>query len=275
VGNALRILGDLPGAARAFAEAERLLVGWAPDPLVVADLLSLRASLAHYQRDFPGAMALLERAISIFASIEQIPGLVKALLKLATVHDNAGEPRRGIAFACRALSLAGDLGDLTLRRTALQNLSYLHAAAGDPRTARALVARARPLFECGADRLDRWRFDWLAARIDLDLRLAEPAAARLERLRETYSDERLPFEAALVSLDLAAAYAALGRRAELTTLLAESAHLLRGLGVGRETLATLSLLAESGTHTVAGLVRHLASALEEARARTGTAPEAR
>jgi len=272
IGNARRILGDLGGAARDLAEAERLLAETAPDPLAEADLVSLQASLAHHQRDLPRAARLLERAAALYKSVGEGAGVVRALLQLASVHGRRGAPEHGIHLARRALALTDALSDSALRRTATHNLIHLVAESGQAPAAAALLARARPLFGPAAGRLDRWRFEWLAARIDRDLGLAERAARRLTVLRRRYLCEGLPYEVALISLDLAAAHAADGRRDEVARLAAESASLFRSLGIGRETLASLGVLADLTARDAANLLREAAAAVEDARRRSSGRP---
>jgi len=272
VGNAYRILGDLAEAGRALAKAERLLADAGADPLAEADLASLQASLAHDRRDLAGAIRLLERAAALYEEVGEGAGLARTLLKLASVHDRSGVPERGISIARRALALTDGLDDSALRRTATHNLIYLVAESGQPLAAAALLARARPLFGPAAGRLDRWRFEWLAARIDRDLGLAERAARRLTVLRRRYLREELPDEVALVSLDLAAAHFASGRRDELARLAAESTSLFRSLGIAREALASVALLADLTARDAADVLREAAAAVEDARRRASATP---
>jgi hypothetical protein len=265
VGNARRIRADLPGAARAFAEAERLIAGGCADPLFRAELLSLRASLAHDHREFTEATELLQGCAMIYDSCGCKPGSAKALVQLGFLHGLRGDPAAGIRPLLRALDLAGDVGDRCLTQIAIQNLIHLVAEAGHPHHASALVAYARPLFERTSEALDRLRFDWVAARIDRDVGLLRTAAAQLERLRTTYAKEELPYEAALVSLDLAAVYARDQRREALRELAAASCDLFRRLGVGREHLASLALLAQVDALEALELIAALAKAVEGSR----------
>ena len=128
-----------------------------------------------------------------------------------------------------------------------------------------LIREARPLFELAAPRLDRLRFDWLAARVDADLGLYGAAARQLAYLRRYYGEEGLPYEVALVSLDLVGIYARQERRADLKELVGETAELFRDLGIGRETLAALTLLAQAHQAEALALIRHLTSEVKGAR----------
>jgi hypothetical protein len=210
---------------------------------------------------------LLERAAGLYEACGQASGLARTLLQLAAVHEKEGAPVRGIPLARRALALTDDLGDSALRRSAAQNLIHLVAESGQAPAAAALLARARPLFGPATGRLDRWRFEWLAARIDRDLGLTDRAARRLTALRRRYLAEELPYEVALVSLDLAAAHAAAGRRDEVARLAAESASLFQSLGIRRETLVSLGLLADLTARGTVKVLREAREAVENARRR--------
>lgn len=264
LGNARRIVADLAGAAQAFTEAERLVGDGCADPLFRAELWSLRASLAHHQRQFYEAAEYLRRSVAFYESCSWTAGTAKTLIKLGLVAGSCGEPKEGIPPLLKALDLADAIGDTTLVRLAVQNLIHLVAEAGYPLRASALVARARPLFDRTKERLDRLRFDWVAARIDSALGLLRAATAQLELLRDDYAAEGLPFEAALVALDIAAIYARDGRHQELKTLAAESCELFGRIGVGREHLASLAVLAHVDLRDALVRIAELTKAVEGA-----------
>jgi hypothetical protein len=192
-------------------------------------------------------------------------GEARVLLKLAAVHSKAGDPQAALDTAGRVLRMAAGGGDQHLLLMAIQSFILLAAEDGDLSTAWTCLQDARPLFDLAAPRLDRLRFDWLTARVQAELGMLASAAATLAGLRRRYADEGLPFEAALVSLDLAALYARLPRRGDLRRLARECVALFRSIGVGRETLASLSLLAQAEKAEAAALVADLAAAVERAR----------
>ncbi|MEM7483103.1 MAG: tetratricopeptide repeat protein [Acidobacteriota bacterium] len=265
LGNARRILADLAGAEQALDEAERLFDRGGADPLFQAELYSLRGSLAQYQRRFDLAFQLLHRSFRLFERHEDLNGATRALLKLALAHVYRGDPEEGLPHAERALALAAGSEDTRLKLYAFHNLVLILTEAGRVDEAAWHAHRVRPLFDAAGHRLDRLRFDWLTTRIGAELGVLEPAARAFDRLRKGYADEGMPFEAALVSLDLAAVYARLGERRKLRLLAQETQEILRSLGVGRDHLAALFLLARSEGAEAVRLVANLRKVVEGAR----------
>jgi hypothetical protein len=269
VGNARRIAGDLAGAGGAFAEAEKLVFYGCADPELRADLWSLEASLAHHRRDFAACEALLARAVAAYHRCGSRAGKARALVKLGQVRVTAGDPRAAWPAFARALAELGGTAEPALTRRALQNLVVMVAEGGDPGVAAGLLVRIRPLFGHEAPTLERLRLDWLEGRIALQAGAAGAAAAHLEAARRGFLDEAQPYEVALVSLELAAAYAALGRPEELAALVRESTALFSSLGVVREHLAGLLIAARldaaESAGRVAALARLIAKELEAGR----------
>jgi tetratricopeptide (TPR) repeat protein len=267
-GNARRIGGDLAGAQVDLTAAARLLAEGGADPVAAAELLSLQASLATHLRRFDEAVALLKRAAARYSRCEDLLGLARTLVQLGYVYGCQGEPQAGVPCLVEALKLLRRLDEPELRLMAAKNLVHLVAEAGDLEEAGALVARLRPAF-AAAPILVRLRFEWVGARIERDLGQTVAAAARFERLRLAFADKDLPFEVALVSLDLLAVYAQQGRHGELRALAAETAVLFSRLGVGREHAATLGLLAQAKAAEAGEMVARLAAAVEAAEAARG------
>lgn len=267
LGNARRIASDLAGAETALDEADRRLRRVGADPLLEAELLALRGSLANYQRRFTAAVELLERAARLYALYGDPLGVAITLLRLGQAHGERGEPLAGIPAVSAALELLDRPEDASLRRIGVHTLIYLLSQSGDAVGAAELIERAAPLV-AAAPPLERLRFDWLRGRLEHDLGAAAPAAERLERVRQSYQALGVPYENALVSLDLATIYADLGRRRELAALAAASTPVFRRLGIGREHLASLAVLAQVGAGDATARIATLIAAVQQARQRS-------
>ncbi|MEM7482075.1 MAG: hypothetical protein AAF481_12945 [Acidobacteriota bacterium] len=267
LGNAQRILGDLNAAERSLDEALRLARRHRLDPLARAHLYSLRASLANYQRRFVEAVRWLRAAALIYHHYQDHAGSARALIKLGFVEAERGRTEAGIAATARALRSVLGLDAATLELLATHNLIYLTAELEEAAEAEHLLDRARPLIARQADAIDRLRFDWLGARIRRELGAADDAAERLEAVRQSFTEHELPYEAALVALDLAVAYRQLDRWTDLTRLLRQTADLFANLGVPRESLTALGLLAEAEQAVSGDLLRQLMSTVRAARRR--------
>ena len=266
-GNARRLLGDLAGGERDFAEATRLLEEDGGDPLAEAELLSLRASLARSRRDFLEAIELADEACSVYAFYGQVSGTLATLIQLGTFHGYAGDHEKGIDLLGRALELAVDLGGSEDLLHVANNIALLFAEAGLPADAAVVVERARELADEVGNAHDRLRLDWLSARIQSDLGHYSSAAIILGHLRADYTEEGMPFEAALVSLELALSYARLGRRYEQRELARETAEAFQLLGVEREAYGALALLACADAEEAVELSARLAAAVRRTRSR--------
>lgn len=264
-GNTRRILGDLVGGDRDFAEAGRLLAQYGGDPLTEAELLSMRASLAMTRRNFAEAIDLADQACSMYAFYGQVSGALATLIQLGTLHGYRGCHEEGIDILGAALELAVDLGDSQDLLHVAHNIAVLFANAGLPTDASAVVDRARELCNQVGTLQDGLRLDWLSARIQADLGHDSAAAIILADLRTEYLDEEMPFEAALVSLELALVYARVGRRVELRYLAEETAETFGLLGVEREAFGALALLAHADAEEAAELTTRLAAAVHRAR----------
>ena len=266
-GNAHRILGELACAEEDFAEAVCLLAEYAGDPLAEADMLLMRASLAKAHRRFAEAIELAGEACSSYARYGQVRGVLASLIKLGALHGYAGDHEEGIDLLGRALELAVDLGDSEDLLHVANNIALLFADAGLSADAGAVVERARELCDQVGTMQDRLRLDWLSARVQSDLGHHSAAAIILGHLRADYMDEDMPYEAALVSLELALAYARLGRRYEQRELARETAEAFQLLGVEREAFGALSLLAHADAEEAAELTARLTAMVRRVRNR--------
>jgi hypothetical protein len=268
LGNARRIAGDAEAAERALGAAFTLYRTGGTDPLQGAELRSLLASLRAFQRRFREARSLVRAATRIYGKLEDRPAVARQLVQLAHVHALEGRPHRGIAVLTEVFERLIDEADPALRLYAVENLVLLWLEAGEPAEAAELVRAARPVFDLARapiGDLDRLRFDWLAARVDLELGRPSAAAVLLARVRRGFLAEGLPYEVALVGLDLAAVLAQLRRSDEQRALAAETVELLTRLGVEREALAAAALLASTDASVVRAALPRLGAAIEAAR----------
>lgn len=243
LGNARRICGDLPGSGVALAKATELAEECGADPLTEAELLSLRGSLESYRRDFDLAVRLVKRATTLYRAYGDDVAVARSLIRLASVHSKRGASEEGIAAVTKALEMLRPTRQTGLEVIALHNLCNLALEAGHPRAAADFLAEARPLLKAAGAPLDLLRLEWLDGRIQAQLGFLKRAEASFESVRGRYADLGLGNEVATVSLDLAEVYLRQGRRAEVKALANEVLPVFASLGVPREALASLALLA--------------------------------
>jgi tetratricopeptide (TPR) repeat protein len=271
VANARRIRSELDRVEEPFRRAEEHLQSGTGDASLRAQLFDLRASFARANRRFDEAEMLLRRVISIHREVGDRHLEGRALVGLAFLRYALGEPGEALELLERAAPCIDGERDPHLRFALEKNRALYLSAVGRTDEARARLPEVRRLARKLGTRLDHLRLLWVSALIHRDRGRLELAELALRRVRDGFVAERLPFDAALAALDLAALYLAAGRL-EATALLArETAAIFSALDVQHELLAALALFhqaAERRSITVAwveglaGEVRRRGSAVE-------------
>jgi hypothetical protein len=113
---------------------------------------------------------------------------------------------------------------------------------GRYREARTLYLRARPLYRAATDAWTRNRRLWVLGRIACGLGRPRPAERLFRAAREGFLAEGVPYDTALVSLDLALLFAGQGRSRELRRLAEEMMPVFASRQIHREALAALAFL---------------------------------
>jgi tetratricopeptide (TPR) repeat protein len=245
-GNAFRAKGRLHPEADAEVDRAKALwkAGEAGDPdrlLDEARVLGLEASLRRDQRQFPESLDLLERALAADRGSLR----THLLINRAKTLEEQGDFPQALTALRQVLPLVDaerEPGLLwTVRTNVLVTLCHLgqHAAAAEEfDQVRELAVRLG-----GGVRLARlgWLFGWIQAGLG---RPAEAEAA-FERVRRELLRRDIPFDAALVSLELAVLYQEQGRAAEVQQLTHELGPVFVSQRISREALATLLLVREA------------------------------
>jgi tetratricopeptide (TPR) repeat protein len=266
LGNARRVGSDLRGAAAAFAAAATHLARGTGDPLERALLLDLEASLLRDQRRFREAQTLLRRAVGIFLHEGEKHRAGRSLVNLSTVHEHAAAPEQAIEPLHRALGLIDGEAEPRLLLCAVHNLITNLVGCGRCREARALAGRARPLYRATPDAWTRNRRLWVLGRIAFGLGRPRSAETLFRAARDGFIAEGVPYDTALVSLDLALLFAGQGRTRELRRLAEEMMPIFASRQIHREALAALTFLksAVEAEQASEELVRRVAAYLRRA-----------
>lgn len=270
LGNAQRILSDLRAAETAFDRAEASLRQGSEDPLDWALLLDLKSSLRRAQRRFQEALALLEVAGELYRAGGDHQGEIKVTLQMGCALGAAGQLEASVeVLAALAERTTIEEAGGELYGSLLHNLATSLAKAGRAEEARALLPEIRHLAEHLGGTLDRNRADWLEALVLEGLGEHDEAAARYGRVRDTFIAEGIGYDAALVSLDLAALCLQEGRWAEARQLAAEMRPIFLSRDVHQEAASALLVLADALKRQVAtlDLVRDVSDYLRRARNR--------
>lgn len=267
-GNARRVLGDLRNADEAFAISDPW---WEAGETEAGDqlgygpvLLDLKASLRIAQRRFQEALELLDRATDDYADVHWSGRL---MVTKALAVSEMGEPERAIELLAQASCLLDAQRDPRLVLCLQHNLVWNLTTVGRYPEAEAMLPELQSLCRELGNPLDLVRLRWAEGRIDAGLGRIEAAVQTFEELRQEFADRGIAYDAALVSLELAALYAEADRGADVKALAGEMVTIFRAHEVSREALAALLLFRRVAVRSqaTAELAREVAAFLEKSR----------
>lgn len=267
IGNARRVRSDLAGADEAFVEAFSHLKNGTNDILERAILIDLEASLRRDQRRFAEAFRLLRRAVAIFIQNGQKHRAGRSLLKMDDVYHSLGEPEKGITMLYQALELIDPEEEPRLMLCARHNLIDDLAESGRYLEAQRNYREARPLYRNFQDAWTQNRRKWVKGKISCGLGQLDQTESLFLAARQGFIEEGVPFDTALVSLDLALLYARQRRTADLKRLAEEMVPIFSSLHIHREALAALAFLkqAAEAEYATVDLVSKVACYLRKAQ----------
>jgi tetratricopeptide (TPR) repeat protein len=279
-GNARRVMGDLRNADESFTIAESW---WDAGVAGVGDLrgyepliLDYKASLRIAQRRFPEAFTMLDRMFEIHmgacrAELKDCHLAGRALIKKAIGQAEMGEPERAIHSLHEAEHLVDAQRDprlfLCLRHNLLCNLATVEQYG----EALLMLPEVEGLCRELGNPLDLLRLRWVEGRIAAGVGRVEDARELFEEMRQEFAVRGLGYDAALITLDLAALHAQAGAVAEVKALSLEVAQIFQAQDVPREALAALLFFQKAAERerATAQLTREIGAFLEKLRSDPG------
>jgi tetratricopeptide (TPR) repeat protein len=267
VGNALRIQSDLEGADKTFRQAMSHLRRGTGDLLELAIFRDLLASLRRSQRRFPESFKLLHKAVSAFLELGDLHRAGRSLVNLSAALLYAGLTEESVPVLYRALDLIDPKQEPRLLLGAKHNLILVLTDTGRFLEAQRAYREARPIYRRFPEPSIQNRRQWVKGKISRGLGQMCEAESLLLAARDGFMAEDIPYETALVSLDLSLLYAEQGRTAELKGLAAELVPIFASRQIHREALAALAFLQRAVEAERAGieLVERVADYLRRAR----------
>lgn len=245
IGNARRIRSDFRGAEEAFDRADAHLRKGTQESVERAIFLDLKASHRRAQRRFDEAVKLLRRAVSIFVQHGHPHRAGRSLVNMSMVYHYAGQPEEGIPLLHRALELIDSEQEPRLLLCARHNLIDYLSSAGRFLEAQGLYRESRPLYRDFPDAWVQNRRKWVRGKIARGLGQPRLAESLFIAARDGFVEEGVPYDTALVSLEIATLYAEQGRTQDLKQLAREMLPIFSSLQVHREALAALSFLKQA------------------------------
>lgn len=266
VGNARRVRGDLPGAEQAFLRARKLWEdGEAGDPGILseAQVLSLEASLRIDQ------VRLAEAAVLLDGALEKDKGSLRSnlLINKARLREWLGDYEGALTTLQEATSLIREQQDprrlWMLRFHVANNLSHLSRFEA----AEELLPEIRALTVKLGNQLDSLRSRWLEARIAAGLGRKLEALVMLSQLRAEFMGLGIPYDTALVTMEMATLQLELGHTRDIKLLSRHLVDIFQAEGIHREALAALKLFWDAAQKATASvnLARQVTEYLHKSR----------
>jgi tetratricopeptide (TPR) repeat protein len=269
LGNARRVLGELPSAEDAFARSDEWWEAAASMGDVLkyeARMLDLMASLRTSQRRLPSALALLERALEVSEGGDKAQ-IGRLLIKKAKIYEEMGDLGKAVTLLQEAEPFVEPERDPRLELCLRHNLLDTLSKAGRFQDAAALLPEVARLSESLGNPLDAVRLLWSRGRIAAGLGQAAEAIRLLKEVREEFSRRNISYDTALVNLELAALHAREGRTPEVKALAWETLPIFQAQDVPREAVAALAFFVQAAERETltAELADQLVAFLRQAR----------
>lgn len=245
LGKAQRRGSEFQAAERTLAEAESLLEKGTADPLELGSLLEEKGLLRGNQRRFDAAVAVLDRALRLYRRLGDRHLEGRTLAREAITLGQAGEPLEAIDLLERAARRIDPRREPRWVLALYHNLALYHVDAGNTREALAYLEDSEPFYRAMAKPADLCKLQWTQGRILLDEGALEEASERFAAVRDRFLEMDMPYEAATVSLELALAYAELGRVGDLKRLAVAMLPIFESRKVAREAMAALLCFREA------------------------------
>ena len=164
---------------------------------------------------------------------------------MSTVHHQEGHPERGIPLLFQALDLIDPEQEPRLLLCARHNLIFYLAESDRSVEAQALYRQTRELYREFPERWFQNRRKWVRGKIARGLGQLDHAETLFRAARDGFIAEGVPYDTALISLDIALLYAEQGRFAELKRLAEEMLPIFTSRQIHREAMAAVAFFLQA------------------------------
>jgi len=261
--NSYRVNSDFASAERCLTKAHACLHD-SYDPLEKARFLDISAVLKKDQRQFEEALRLRERAISIHRSLGETHLLCLSLCSKGSDLLEMGEPEAATQTLHEAVKLLDSIADPHVSLAAYHNLATALVLQGRYLEAANAFSKFQHLY-----REDLWsqaRQQWLRGRIAMGLGHLKEAESAFLTAREEFRSHDVPYDFALVSIELALVYARQGHTRQVRKLATEMVPIFKSRNIHREALAALTLFRQAAEREAAteGTLQEIFERLQKA-----------
>ena len=226
-----------------------------------------RAYLLLSRSLFDEADRLFDQTITLYRECGEVALTAQTLSDRGVGVHYAGDLEKAIPLFQEALELVDEQSNSRLEAMVRHGLAHCLSDLGRHQEALRLLEQARTVYRELGDRITLLRARWLEGKILHGLERTELAEEAFVEVRDAFIQEEIAYDAALVSLDLAALYAAQGRTSETRRLAEQMIPIFESRDVHREALAALVVFREAAQAEQAtlALVQEIGAYLRQAR----------
>lgn len=243
--NAWRANDDLAQAEAAMIRALELRAEGTGSELLLARLADLSASLFCDQRRFDEAFQMLDTAHALYQALGAAHDAGRVLVMKGLYTGYTGNAEEGVQILSQGLAAIDRDRDPRLAFRTLHNILLFRVELGELAEAQRQLQRMRPLYDRYAGSHERVKLRSIEGKIAAGLGDLPQAEALFREVRRDLDAAGLGYQAAIISLDLAAVCLQLGKKAEVRRLVTGMVATFRSLGVEREAMAALLMLTDA------------------------------
>jgi tetratricopeptide (TPR) repeat protein len=243
--NAWRAFDDLPQAEEAMVRAVELQAEGTGSQLLLARLADLSASLFCDQRRFPEAFQMLDTAQALYQQLGAGHDVARVLVMKGLYTGYAGKVEEGLQVLAQGLAAIDRDRDPRLAFYTLHNILLFRVELGEFAEAGRQLQRMRPLYQRHGGASEWVKLRTIEGKIAAGLGDLPRAEQLFREVIHGLDTAGLGYQAAIISLDLAAVCLRLGKQADVRQLVGDMVATFRSVGVERETMAALVMLTDA------------------------------
>jgi tetratricopeptide (TPR) repeat protein len=264
LGNSRRVANDMMGAEAALERSLACAEMGSGDPLLLARLLDLTASLYSDQRRFEKAFQLLDVVHQIYCQHGERHLAGRALVSKGNSYVLNNNPEEALRLIAAGLDLVDRRRDPALVLAAVHGIVDITVRLERFEEAQHLLRSSRRLYYEYADELNFLKLRWVEGKINAGLANLSRAEAAFQEVRDGFRAHEMPYHLAVVSLDLAGVWLIQGRTGELRELVEETLRTFQAFGIQREAMTALLMLREAvvAEQATAALLRTVAAQIQ-------------
>lgn len=242
LGNAYRVNDELRQAMSAMATAEERLRRGTGNLFLLARVADLRASLLNDQRQIPDACELLDGVYQLYRKLGDDHLAGRALVSQGIYTNYDGDPVQGLRLLREGLSLLDREREPQLVTSTTESILEVMVQCGEFREAARVLLESGLRQALAEEPLSLLKLRGVEGQILAGLGKLDRAESALKEARAGFLEHNQGYNAAIVSLDLAAVWLEQGRTAQVKELAEDMLATFRKLGIQREALRAMDYL---------------------------------